>query len=125
MGLAAYAAELLTFLIGMWLYRRRGYNARIYFLADFDWSVIKESLRFGVFEMLGSLAWGVGQSVEIIISQAYLVNSAEVWGNWVLAQNFVYAFQVTSALYNNLMPSISEAISHGRKMLSQYYSTMG
>jgi O-antigen/teichoic acid export membrane protein len=125
MGLAAYAAELLTFLLGMWLYRRLGYNARLYFLAHFDWSVIKDSFRFGVFEMLGSVAWGVGQSVEIIISQTYLVNSAEVWGNWVLAQNFVYAFNVTQTLYNNLMPSISEAISHGRKLLSQYYSSMG
>jgi O-antigen/teichoic acid export membrane protein len=28
-------------------------------------------------------------------------------------------------LMNNLMPSISEAISHGRKKLSQYYSAMG
>jgi O-antigen/teichoic acid export membrane protein len=125
MGLAAYAAELLTFLLGMWLYRRLGYNARLYFLAHFDWSVIKDSFRFGIFEMLGSVAWGVGQSVEIIISQTFLVNSAEVWGNWVLAQNFVYAFNVTQTLYNNLMPSISEAISHGRKMLSQYYSSMG
>lgn len=124
MGLAAYAAELLTFLIGLWLYRRLGYNTRLYFLAHFDWSVIKEAFRFGVFEMLGSLAWGVGQSVEIIISQTYLVNSAEVWGNWVLAQNFVYAFNVTSTLYNDIMPSISEAISHGRKLLSQYYSSM-
>jgi O-antigen/teichoic acid export membrane protein len=125
LGLAAYATELLTFLVGMGLYRRLGYNVRIYFLAHFDWQVIKESLRFGVFEMLGSLAWGVGQAVEIIISQTYLVNSAEVWGNWVLAQNFVYAFQVTATLYNNLMPSISESISHGRKLLSQYYSVMG
>jgi O-antigen/teichoic acid export membrane protein len=124
MGLAGYATEFLTFLIGFWLYRRLGYNARLYFLAHFDWGVIKEAFRFGVFEMLGSLAWGVGQSVEIIISQTYLVNSAEVWGNWVLAQNFVYAFNVTSTLYNNVMPSISEAISHGRKLLSQYYSSM-
>ena len=125
MGLAAYATEFLTFLLGMGLYHRLGYNIRIYFLAHFDWQVIKESFRFGIFEMLGSLAWGVGQAVEIIISQTYLVNSAEVWGNWVLAQNFVYAFQVTATLYNNLMPSISEAISHGRKLLSQYYSVMG
>ena len=125
MGLAAYVAELLTFLFGLWLYRRLGYNARLYFLAHFDWSVIKDSFRFGVWEMIGSAAWGVGQSVEILISQMYLVNYAEVWGNWVLVQNFVYAFNVTSTLYNNIMPSISEAISHGRKMLSQYYSAMG
>jgi O-antigen/teichoic acid export membrane protein len=116
---------LLTFLLGMWLYRRLGYNARLYFLAHFDWSVIKDSFRFGVFEMLGSAAWGIGQSLEILISQTYLVNYAEVWGNWVLAQNFVYAFNVTQTLYNNLMPSISEAFSNGRKILSQYYSAMG
>ncbi len=125
MGLAAYATEFLAFLVGLWLYRRLGYNARLFFLAHFNFSVVWEALRFGAFEMLGSLAWGVGQSVEIIISQTYLVNSAEVWGNWVLAQNFVFAFQVTSTLYNNIMPSISEAISHGRKILSQYYAVMG
>ena len=54
-----------------------------------------------------------------------MVNYTEIWGNWVLAQNFVFAFNVTSTLYNNIMPSISEAISHGRKLLSQYYSSMG
>lgn len=125
MGFAAYTTELLTFLLGLWLYRRLGYNARLYFLAHFDWSVIKESFRFGIFEMLGSVFYGIGQSVEILISQIYLVNYAEVWGNWVLAQNFVYAFNVLQPLLNNLMPSISEAISHGRKKLSQYYSAMG
>jgi O-antigen/teichoic acid export membrane protein len=124
LGIAAYAAELLTFLLGTWFYRRLGYNARVYFLAHFDWQTVKNSFRFGVFDMLGSALWGVGQSVEILISQAYLVNYAEVWGNWVVAQNFVYGFNVTATLYNNLMPSISEAISHGRKMLARYYSAI-
>jgi O-antigen/teichoic acid export membrane protein len=124
MGIAAYAAEALAFALGWWLYRRLGYNARLYFLAHFDWTVIKKSFRFGVFEMLGSAAWGIGQSLEILITQARLVNYAEVWGNWVLAQNFVYGYNVISVLYNNLMPSISEAISHGRRILCTYYSAM-
>jgi O-antigen/teichoic acid export membrane protein len=124
LGLAAYAAEALTFALGLWLYRRLGYNARLYFLAHFDWSVIKDSFRFGIFEMLGSAVWGVGQSLEILITQAYLVNYAEVWGNWVVAQNFVYGFNVINTLYNDLMPSISEAVSHGRRVLGQYYSAM-
>lgn len=125
LGFAAYMTELLTFLFGLWFYRRLGYNARIYFLAHFDWSVIKDSFRFGVFEMLGSVAYGIGQAAEVAISQIYLVNYTEIWGNWKLAQNFVYAFNVMQPLMNNLMPSISEAISHGRKILSQYYSAMG
>jgi len=121
MGIAAYAAEALTFTLGWWLYRRLGYNAHLLFLAHFDWQVVKASFRFGVFEMLGSIAWAGGQAAEIWITQSRLINYAEVWGNWGLAQNFIFAYQALSNLFNNLMPSISEAISHGRKLLSQYY----
>lgn len=124
MGMAAYASELLTFLLGLWLYRRLGYNARLLFLAHFDWKVVKEALRFGVFEMLGSISWAAGQALEILITQTRLVNYNEVWGNWTLAQNFIFAYNVLNTLYANLMSSISEAISHARKVLSQYYSVM-
>lgn len=124
MGMAAYAAELLSFLTGLWLYRRLGYNARLLFLAHFDGNIVKESFRFGVFEMLGSIAWAAGQALEILITQTRLVNYNEVWGNWTLAQNFIFSYNVLNTLYTNLMSSISEAISHARKVLSQYYSVM-
>ncbi len=124
LGMAAYASELLTFLLGLWLYRRLGYNARLLFLAHFDGGIVKEALRFGVFEMLGSIAWAAGQALEILITQTRLVNYNEVWGNWTLAQNFVFAYNVLTTLYANLMSSISEAISHGRRLLSQYYAVM-
>jgi O-antigen/teichoic acid export membrane protein len=124
MGLAAYAAELLTFLIGLWLYRRVGYNARILFLAHFDWEVVKTSFKFGVFEMLGSAAWSFGQAMEIAITQTRLINYAEIWGNWGIAQNFIFAFNVTQTLNDGVMPAISEAISSGKRILGQYYSSM-
>jgi O-antigen/teichoic acid export membrane protein len=124
MGIAAYAAELMTFLVGLWLYKRVGYNARILFLAHFDWDVVKNSFKFGVFEMLGSAAWSAGQAAEIWITQSRLINYAEIWGNWVLAQNFIFAFNVTQTLNDGVMPAISEAISNGKKILSQYYTVM-
>ena len=124
LGLAAYAAELATFLLGLWLYKRVGYNARILFLAHFDWDVVKTSFKFGVFEMLGSAAWSFGQAAEIAITQARLINYAEIWGNWGLAQNFIFAFNVTQTLNDGVMPAISEAISHGKRILSQYYTVM-
>jgi O-antigen/teichoic acid export membrane protein len=86
--------------------------------------VVKISFRFGVFEMLGSAAWAVGQAAEIWITQARLINYAEIWGNWGLAQNFIFAFNVTQTLNDGTMPAISEAISHGKRILSQYYSVM-
>lgn len=124
LGIAAYAGELITFLWGLWLYRRIGFNARILFLAHFDWDILKTSFRFGVFEMLGSAAWSFGQATEIAITQTRLINYAEIWGNWGLAQNFIFAFNVTQTLNDGVMPAISEAISNGRRILSQYYSVM-
>lgn len=124
LGIAAYAAELLTFIWGWWLYRRAGYNTRILFLAHFDWEVVKTSFKFGVFEMLGSAAWSFGQAAEIAITQARLINYAEIWGNWGMAQNFIFAFNVTQTLNDGVMPAISEAISDGKKLLSQYYTVM-
>jgi O-antigen/teichoic acid export membrane protein len=124
MGLAAYAAEAITFFLGLLLYLHLGYNTRILFMAHFDWTTVKTAFRFGVFEMLGSAAWAVGQALEVLITQTRLINYNEIWGNWGLAQNFVFAFQVVGSLYNNLMPSISEAISNAHMKLSQYYSVM-
>ncbi|MCS7011823.1 MAG: hypothetical protein N2049_02840 [Anaerolineales bacterium] len=124
LGIAAYAAELGAFLLGLYLYRRLGYNARVLFLAHFDWDTIKTGFRFGFFGMLGSIAWAAGQAVEIAITQARLINYAEIWGNWGLAQNFVFAFQVAATLFDGAMASISEAISNGKRILSQYYSVM-
>lgn len=124
MGIAAYAAELLTFLLGLWLYKRIGYNARILFLAHFDWDTVKTGFKFGFFGMLGSIAWAAGQAAEIAITQARLINYAEIWGNWGLAQNFIYAYNVIATLFDGAMASISEAVSNGKRMLAQYYEVM-
>ncbi len=124
MAIAAYMVELFNFILGWWLYRRAGYNARLFFLAHFDLSVIKEAFRFGILEMSSSLAWAAGQSFEILITQLRLINYTEVWGNWILASNFVFAFTVINNLNDGVMPAISEAISHGRRKLSQYYASM-
>ncbi len=124
LGIAAYAAELVTFAWGLNLYHRVGFNARILFMAHFDWEVVKTSFKFGVFEMLGSAAWSFGQAMEIAITQARLINYSEIWGNWGMAQNFIFAFNVTQTLNDGVMPAISEAISNGKKVLSQYYSVM-
>jgi O-antigen/teichoic acid export membrane protein len=120
MGLAAYAAEVLTFVFGWWLYHRIGYSTKILFLAHFDRDVIRTGFGFGLFEMLGSLAWAGGQAAEVALTQARLINYAEIWGNWGLAQNFVFSYQVLQTLTNGAMPAISEAFSNARVKLSQY-----
>lgn len=124
MGIAAYISEFLVLVLGLYLYRRLGYNAVIIFMAHFDWETIKASFRFGVFEMLGSMAWAAGQAAEIAITQTRLVNYAEIWGNWMMAQNFVFAFNIVAILFDGTMAAVSEAVSSGKRLLAQYYSVM-
>lgn len=122
LGAAAYALELSSFLLGMWLYKRIGYKASVLFMAHFDWNVIKETFKFGFFEMLGGMLVAGGAALEIWVTQNGLVNYSETWGNWVLASNFLLAFTVSTNLFDGVMPAVSEALSNGYKLLSQYYS---
>lgn len=122
--LAAYLNELFAFLLGLRLYKRLGYNARVLFMAHFDLETMCTALGFGVYEMLGSLAYGAGQAAEIIITTVYLVNYNEIWGNWQLALSLAISYGVLLALTSNLLPSVSEAFSNARKTLSQYYASM-
>jgi len=122
MGAAAYALELLMFLLGLFLYRRIGYKASVLFMAHFDWGTVKEAFRFGIFEMLGGMLGAGGAAAEIWITQTRLINYTEIWGNWAMAQNFVFAFTISTNLFDGVMTAISEAISTGRKLLSQYYT---
>ena len=122
LGAAAYALELGNFLLGMWLYHRLGYKIGILFMAHFDWPIIKETFRFGFFEMLGGMTVAAGSALEIWVTQNGLVNYSETWGNWILAGNFLLAFTVSTNLFDGIMPAISEALSSGYKKLSQYYS---
>jgi O-antigen/teichoic acid export membrane protein len=122
LGAAAYMVEFGLFLFGLWLYKRLGYKAGILFMAHFDWSTIKDSFRFGFFDMLSGILVAAGAAMEIWVTQQGLVNYSETWGNWLLAGNFLVAFTVSTNLFDGVMPAISEALSSGRKMLSQYYS---
>ena len=124
MPLAAYLTEFLSFLLGWRLYRRLGYNTRIIFMAHFDRETIKSALGFGVFMMGGGAAYGIGQALEIVITTIYLVNYNEIWGNWQLAQGLAASYMILLTLNGNVLPSISEAISNGRKILSKYYVAM-
>ncbi len=124
MPLAAYLTEFLSFLLGWRLYRRLGYNTRIIFMAHFDRETIKSALGFGVFMMGGGAAYGIGQALEIVITTIYLVNYNEIWGNWQLAQGLAASYMILLTLNGNVLPSISEAISNGRKILSKFYVAM-
>jgi O-antigen/teichoic acid export membrane protein len=93
-------------------------------MAHFDKETVRSALGFGVFLLGGSAAYGLGQALEIVVTTIYLVNYNEIWGNWQLAQGLATSYFILLTLNSNLLPSISEAISNARKILSKYYVAM-
>jgi O-antigen/teichoic acid export membrane protein len=125
LGLAAYAVELMSFGFGWYLYRRLGYNSRLLLMAHFSKDVVLESLKYGIFLFLSGLIGGLGSSLNVLFIQNRLFNNNEVLGNLGMANSFVFAFTVFQSLTGAMMPSISEAISNGRRILAQYYAANG
>ncbi|MCU0486845.1 MAG: hypothetical protein MUC85_12140 [Anaerolineales bacterium] len=125
LGIAAYLTEVISFTFGWLLYKRLGYNGRLLMMAHFSKDVAMESLKFGIFLFLSGLIAGLGSSLNVLVVQSRLLNNNEVLGNLGLAGSFVFAFTVFQALTGAMMPSVSEAISNGRKILAQYYAANG
>ena len=125
LGLAAYLSEAMSFAFGWYLYRRLGYNARLLLMAHFSKEVALDSLKYGFFLFLSGLIGGFSSSINVLVIQNRLVNNNEVLGNLGLAGSFVFAYTVFQSLTGAMMPSISEAVANGRRVLAQYYSANG
>jgi O-antigen/teichoic acid export membrane protein len=124
LGIAAYVMEVCSFLLGWYLYTRLGYNARLLFLAHFDWSVAIESLKYGVFFFFSGSISGLNSWLMVTAVQPKLLNTNEIMGNMGLANTFPFAFSVLQTLTATVLPAISEAVTNGKRILGQYYSTM-
>jgi len=126
MGLGLYLSEFGGFLVGLWLYKRLGYSLKAIFLPTFDWETVRSALLFGGKLTLGSAFAPLGHALQVSLIAAYMLNYAEVQGNWSVAYGLTIGYSALGAgLYDGLMPSISEAYSHGRLKLSQYYVAQG
>ncbi len=125
LGLGLYLTELSIFVTGLWLYRRLGYRARVIFLAHFDRQTVWSALRFGVMITAGGVIGALGWTVQVLLMERSLLNYAEIQGHWNLAAGLIVGYQAMGALYQGLMPGLSEAFSHKRLQLSRYYVAQG
>jgi len=124
LGVAAYMTDYISFWFGYWLYRRIGYNAKLLFMAHFDWSVAIQSLKYGVFLFFSGMFGGIASLLHVTVVQGRLLNTNEVMGNIGMASNFTYAYSILQTLTATVLPGVSEVVTNGKKVLGQYYATM-
>jgi O-antigen/teichoic acid export membrane protein len=127
LGIGAYLTQILVFLVGYGLLKRLGYNARVLFMAHFDRQTVTSALKFGTPITIAGVVGALGYSVQTILVASYILNWPEVQGNWdvVSVQGLLLAYSAIAGLYVGLMPAISEAFNHGRRVLTRYYVAQG
>ena len=126
MGLGLYLCDYASLALGIWLYKRLGYSLKALFLPAFGWETAKEALLFGGKLTIGKVAAPLGQTVRMAILAALMLNYTEVQGNWSLAWALTVGYKaLRGGLYEGLMPALSEAYNHGKRMLSTYYVSQG
>ena len=125
LGLGLYFTELSIFAVGFWLYRRLGYAWRVIFLAHFTGETVRKALSFGAMITLGGVMGALGWSAQVFLMERGLLNYTEIQGNLNIAFGLLVAFSAVAALYQGVMPALSEAYSHGYRALSAYYLAQG
>jgi O-antigen/teichoic acid export membrane protein len=127
LGIGAYAAQLLAFVVGYWLLRRIGMRSIVLFLAHFDRDTVVSALKFGAPVTIAGVAGGIGYTIQAALVAGSVRNWTEVQGNWdvVSPNGLLLAYSAVAGLYYSMMPAISEAFSHGRLQLTRYYVAQG
>ncbi len=127
LGVGAYLTQVSVFVVGYALLKRLGYNAGVLFMAHFDRNTLVSALKFGTPLTVAGVVGALGYTVQTALVAIYILNWTEVQGNWdvVSPQGLLMAYSAVGALYYGLMPAISEAFNHGRRVLTRYYVAQG
>lgn len=128
MGFAA-GGILAHFLLGLIcgaFYHRSGMRLLTVVLASFDVKTVKESLVYGVKATVGTVMPFLSWAAVPVILARLLPNFLELNEIWVLTYGLTFAYLETGAsIFATMMPSISEAFSHGMRALTQRYADQG
>lgn len=128
MGLAlgdivpAFIASWIFILVSLFIYRALGFSLKATFSAHFTLEVVKKSLNFGLRYTPGAIAPLLSSFALPIILSFSLNNYLELSSLLIVALWINFLIRGPGyILYSNLLPSISEAYSHRKMVLSAHY----
>ncbi len=126
LGVGLYLTEWLVFAVGVALYRRMGYAWRAIFVPAFNWRVIRQTFGFGLRLTLGYLWMPVFAVLLPRLLEGLLPDAATLYHYWGLALYFLFAYEIAAfSLYDDLLPALVEALTHGYTTLARYYVGRG
>jgi len=123
-GVGFYLSSLLTFLVGVFLYRRLGLRLLPLFLAHFDGATAKRMLLYGVKVLGGQWFYRSAKTAERVVISVLLLNYTEWLGiESQIHYNLMFLFPVAYRFFETAMAALSESHGNGKPRLTQYYVT--
>jgi O-antigen/teichoic acid export membrane protein len=117
-----YVIQVISFLVGLWMFKRLGFFLRSIFRIDFSWAEVKESLKFGLKWMMGAILPPIGWFVQVFLLSRYLPNYTQQQGYFSIAWNFAMIVMLVGLFTQGILPAVSESYHAKKLALTRYYT---
>lgn len=121
-GVGFYLSMIVTFVIGVPLYRRQGLRLLPLFLVHFDRGTAKQLLSYGLRVVSGQVFYRAAKTIERIVISLLLINYTEWLGlESQIHYNLMFLFPIAYRFFETAMAALSESHGNGKHTLTQYY----
>jgi O-antigen/teichoic acid export membrane protein len=121
-GVGYYASTIVTFLVGVVLYRRLGLRLSPLFLAHFDRATAGRMLRYGSKVVAGQALFRAATTADRAAISVLLLGYTEWLGiQSQIHNNLMFLFPIAYRFFETAMAALSESHGNGKASLTRYY----
>lgn len=121
-GVGFYVSTLVTFFLGVVLYKRLGLRLTPLFMAHFDLSTAKRMLAFGLKVVAGQAFFRAAKTIDRVVISLLLLNYTEWLGiEGQIHYNLMFLFPIAYRFFETAMAALSESYGNHKPVLTQYY----
>ena len=117
-----YVIQVVTFLIGLWMFKRLGFSLKTIFRIDFSWAEVKESFKYGFKWTIGAILPPLGWFIQLYLLSRFLPNYTQQQGYFSIAWNFAQIVMLVGLFAQGFLPAISESYHAKKVALTRYYT---
>jgi hypothetical protein len=127
LSIASYAGSLAQMLLSAGFLKKidARFTIKQMFRLDFDWRLIRETLGFGLKSMLSNVIYLFGNFASVLIITLFLNNYTYLGSFIGIATYLTYPILFMTVLYENALPTTSEAYNNKKTKLTEAFVSYG
>ncbi|MEX2727384.1 MAG: lipopolysaccharide biosynthesis protein [Candidatus Sigynarchaeum springense] len=127
LSIASYAGSLAQMLLSAAFLKKidARFTVKQMFRLDFDWRLVRETLVFGLKSMLSNVIYLFGNFASVLIITLFLNNYTYLGSFIGIATYLTYPILFMTVLYENALPTTSEAYNNKKVKLAEAFVSYG